>query len=373
MGTDLSERRGILRRLTPSLITSYSLRGMLGPSTAPEDALGPFREARDGNIPIGADIYLMMESDVTPWCERWGRERCPAVEFMANMTDSELDEFCLHVAERMRQQGTEPVAATSFIAEISNKRPDLSPDNFVETVWGKSICTLIRMADRLQAEQPAAVIQIVVGSVIDQFIIDDRPTTPRFTVSSRNRDDLTSVVLNRLAACLAKVVDEHGIRPERIRIAMELEPGPLFLLRDLASLKRFASAIETHPSPLVSDCVGFNLDVAHWWLCRRDIWPDNDLSESIRSRIFGAHISGHSSRGHFGDWGLDKLEARAQGGGIARSQRDAYLDWLRFLADENRTPNASNYVSIELEAASPDEDVFASIRTLEEWLTKASG
>lgn len=359
-----------MRRLTPSLITSYSLQGILGPTTASDDALRPFREARDRKIPIGADIYLMMESDVTPWCNHWGQGRSPAVEFMANMTDSRLDAFCAHVTELMRRHGTQPVAATSFIAEISNKRPDLSPVDFVKTVWGQSICTLIRMADRLQAEQPAAVIQIVVGSVIDQFIIDDRPTTPRFTVSSRNRDDLMNVTLDRLAACLAKAVNEHGIRPDRVRIAMELEPGPLFLLRDLASLERFASAIERHPSSLVRDCVGFNLDIAHWWLCR-DIRPDSELPGSIRSRIFGAHISGHSSRGHLGDWGLDKLEARSRDGGVARSQRDAYLAWLRFLADEDRTPNASNYVSIELEAASPDEDVFASIRTLDEWLTKA--
>lgn len=361
-----------MRRLTPSLITSYSLSGILGPTTASDEALRSFREARDHKLPIGADIYLMMESDVTPWCKHWGLERSPAVEFMANMTDSQLDAFCAHVTELMRRHGAQPVAATSFIAEISNKRPDLNPDGFVNTVWGKSICTLIRMADRLQAEQPATVIQIVVGSVIDQFIVDDRSKVPRFTVSSRDRDDLMSVTLNRLAACLAKVVNGHGIRSDRIRIAMELEPGPLFLLRNLASLERFASAIERHPSPLVRECVGFNLDVAHWWLCR-DIRPDSDLPGSIRSRIFGAHISGHSSRGHLGDWGLDKLEARAQGGGVAKSQRDAYLDWLRFLADENRTPNASNFVSIELEAASPDEDVFASIRTLEAWLTKASG
>ena len=361
-----------MRRLTPSLITSYSLRGILGPTTASDDALRPFREARDHKIRIGADIYLMMESDVTPWCKHWAQERSPAVEFMANMTDSQLDQFCAHVTEVMRRQGSQPVAATSFIAEISNKMPDPRPDKFVETFWGKSICTLIRMADRLQAEQPKTVIQIVVGSVIDLFDVEGEAESRRFTVSSRDRDDLTSVTLDRLAACLAKVVSEHGIRSDRIRIAMELEPGPLFLLRDLASLERFASAIERHPSPLVRDCVGFNLDVAHWWLCR-DIRPDNDLSESIRSRIFGAHISGHSSRGHLGDWGLDKLEARAQCGGMAKSQRDAYLAWLKFLADENRTPNASNHVSIELEAASPDEDVFASIRTLEEWLTKASG
>lgn len=356
-----------MRRLSPSLITSYSLRGILGPTAASDDALRPFFDARERQIPIGADIYLMMESDVTPWCRHWGRERTPAVEFMAKMTDSQLDEFCVHVTEKMRQQGTQPVAATSFIAEISNKRPDLSPDDFVKTVWGKSICTLIRIADRLQADRPAAVIQIVVGSVIDQFIVDDRSEIPHFTVSSRNRDDLTGVVLERLAACLSKVVDEHAIRPDRIRIAMELEPGPLFLLRDLASLERFASAIGNHPSNLVRECVGFNLDVAHWWLCR-DIRPDSDLSESIRSRIYGAHISGHSSRGHLGDWGLHKLEARAREGGVARSQRDAYLAWLRFLTDENRTPNASNYVSIELEAASPDEDILASIRTLDEWL-----
>ena len=361
-----------MRSLVPSLITSYCLQGILGPAGQVNE-LEPFIRARKQGLEVGADVYIMMEADVLPWCAHWGTSPCAAVDFMANISPDQLEELCRSIRSRLSEVETSPVAATSFIPEISNidagDNIDAEDEKFVESVWGKAICTLFRIADKLQADQPRTVVQIVVGNVIDRFHVDDSQDAPRFTVSARDRDALTRVVLNRLSNCLKKIQVGFGIELDRLKVALEVEPGPLYLLRNKESLDAFAKAIKGHRCEYVKKCIGFNLDIAHWCLCG-DLKCNEELPDYIRERIFGAHISGHSPRGHFGDWGLWQLALRAQVNDIAKDQLDAYLGWLKLLANEDKTPNASRYVSIELEAAKPDENVLASITTLNDWLSK---
>jgi hypothetical protein len=65
---------------------------------------------------------------------------------------------------------------------------------------------------------------------------------------------------------------------------------------------------------------------------------------------------------------LTKLVARARLDRFAKEQLEAYQMWLRFLADESGTPNAAGHVSLELEAAKPNEDVSSSLQLLREWV-----
>lgn len=359
-----------MRILKPSLITSYCLNGLLGPHPLPEH-LAPFLQSAQLGLELGADIYLLMEKDVVKWCEHWKRPSNAAADFLAGLENEQLVEFCSTVSTNLANAKTSAVATTSFFPELANQLKSKN-DRFVETPVGRAIVNMILVADRLQQHRDRTIVQLVAGSVIDQFRVVKEKRTTRFHVGAGDSDSLIGLVLMRLNECLSAAQAKGSVDLNRIRIALELEPGPLFLLRDKKTLEKFTHEIENSKSEIIKKCIGFNLDIAHWWLSR-DLKSANVLSEQVRSRIFGAHIAGHSPRGHFGDLGLAKLVARAAIDPIAKSQLDAYMGWLAALADEKLTPNSSTHVSIELEAAKPDEDIVQSVSVLHNWLRDVQG
>jgi hypothetical protein len=357
-----------VRFLKPSLITSYKLSGILGPSTPDTDEFIAFFDPSSNTMDIGADLYLMMEADVHKWCDYWGMPRLAAVEFLAKL-DDRMEEFCESLKSKLMTIGVEVVSATSFVPEISNKRQQ-SDENYAKTNWGKALTTIFRLANFFQSHRDQTVVQMVAGSVLDQFRVGKRDGGQRFSVSTRARTSLISLVLDRLSQCM-NAAKNKGVDTDRLRIALELEPGPLYLLQNKDSLEEFSKAIDDHECPLVKKCVGFNLDIAHWWLCRT-LKNEDDVPDDIRKKIYGGHIAGHSPRGHFGDYGLTNLVKRAKNDLIAQEQLNSYLEWLRFLADETKTPNAAGHVSLEFEAAKPQENVTSSLKLLKEWIDLAT-
>ena len=161
---------------------------------------------------------------------------------------------------------------------------------------------------------------------------------------------------------------------EQLRIAFELEPGPLYLLDGPISVVRFCHLIDRHADPAIRKHIGFNLDVAHWWL--KNIKPsfldqplkyleaeipsakDDPIFKKdpprIRERIFHSHISGHSRRAHFGDISLTML---------SESDRQSYIEWLSALdaLSKDEGSEFSGYVSLEFEAARSRSCVVDSV------------
>ena len=353
-----------MRALKPSLITSFNMSGMLGPYQPEANDFIAFVNPASNKVDIGADLYLMMESDVRKWCEYWGIEQLAAVDFLAQL-EGRMNDFLEQLKTKLDTVGIKVVSATSFVPEISNMN-DRANDDYTRTSWGKALIAIFQIANSLQSHRDQTVVQMVAGSVLDQFRVAKRDGASRFSVSTRERTSLITLVLNRLSQCL-EAAHEKGVDTDRLRIALELEPGPLYLLQNRKSLEEFSRAIDNHRCGLVKKCVGFNLDIAHWWLCR-DLNTQDDVALDVRQKIFGGHIAGHSPRGHFGDLSLTKLVARARLDRFAKEQLEAYQMWLRFLADESGTPNAVGHVSLELEAAKPNEDVSSSLQLLREWV-----
>lgn len=353
-----------MRHLSPSLITSYNLSGVLGPSQPETNDFSAFVNPLSNTVDIGADLYLMMEPDVRKWCEYWGIEQLPAVDFLAQLEDRMVD-FLEILKTKLDKVGIKVVSATSFIPEISNKNDRVNHD-YTNTSWGKALIAIFQIANTLQSHRDQTVVQMVAGSVLDQFRVTEKDGGHRFSVNTRERTALISLVLDRLSQCL-QAASKKGVDTNRLRIALELEPGPLYLLQNRKSLEEFSRAIDGHRCGLVKKCVGFNLDIAHWWLCR-DLTTQDDVADHVRQKIFGGHIAGHSPRGHFGDLSLTNLVARAQRDRFAQEQLEAYKMWLRFLADASSTPNAAGHVSLELEAAKPNEDVSSSLQLLRKWV-----
>lgn len=159
---------------------------------------------------------------------------------------------------------------------------------------------------------------------------------------------------------------------DRVILAAELEPGPLFLLHDWESMHRLLDKIDKHEK--LRQVVGLNLDVAHWMLAgieathvgspatrpsgNGDSTPEHWTGCRLRDRIVHAHISDHGN-GHFSDVLLHELHRKRE-----------FLDWLRLLqhrkmarANQGSVP-FSGYVSVEFEAAKNNHDVVESLSRL---------
>ena len=124
-------------------------------------------------------------------------------------------------------------------------------------------------------------------------------------------------------------------------LALELEPGPLYALRNWGSLQRLCQVLDSRRDG-IGGVVGLNLDVAHWSLAEID--PKKVLdSKVVLRRILHAHASDHG-RGHFGDVEVGTIHGR-----------EHFASWLNVVQQaariqETDLPPRSGYVSIELEA-----------------------
>ena len=243
------------------------------------------------------------------------------------------------------------MAITSFIPAVCSDFKIGDDD-----LGTKAITALIKFAIQFSelANHPM-VLQLVSGSAIRS--VDFKAGAKiKFRVNTIDQDVAYQHTLDRLAFCFDQVAPANL---KRLRIAMELEPGPLFLLRDRETLTDFCDAVDDHPSQAVRERVGLNLDIAHW--CLADItteWIQD--KPTIKSKIFHSHISGHSRRGHFGDFSLEQLDDEL---------KKDYKQWLRFLAkDLDALKGFSGTTSVEYEVSKNTDMVSESVEELVRWI-----
>jgi sugar phosphate isomerase/epimerase len=161
-------------------------------------------------------------------------------------------------------------------------------------------------------------------------------------------------VMKQLIKSLEQVVAHAA--PRKIWLALEMEPGPLHLLRGLEEIERLLQ------EKSLALGVGVNLDLAHFCLLR-GIQPDQ-LATSTRERILGAHISGHS-KGHLGDLHVDALRQ------LKKGVFDTWLNYLAKLARDAKTDPKIKYrggINIEMESCRCHEEVQSSWDTLAAYL-----
>lgn len=343
------------------------------------------------NQKLDLDAYFFMEGDIRYLLKGSGsEERLPALHFLGNAIDEKLEEIVQCV---LRSSGSRaPVALTSFLPEISQYVHREAEQRIVSAIVG-----LFKLAVQIgMSSGQTPVVQMVAGNMLDRVDrrkkssktnqknngqeLKQKPQRNRFYIVEADENASYEMVLRRLSECFEILHREFEgqtkklIALEQLRIAFELEPGPLYLLDGPMSVVRFCHLIEQHPDPLIQKHVGFNLDVAHWWL--KNIKPEfldrpldylaaeipsskgdpifQKAPPSIRDRIFHSHISGHSRRAHFGDISLTML---------SKNDRDSYLQWLSALdaLSEDEDTDFSGYVSLEFEAARSRTCVVDSI------------
>jgi sugar phosphate isomerase/epimerase len=301
---------------------------------------------------LGAELYIMMDSDVKNRISTGAEKATLVVQYLSGLCDSEVVAFADEMYRRFSSQGVEVIAIATYLPEI------VSDNQSTYESAIKAVANVCKFAVSIGASYKSRipVVELVCGSITDSIreLDGDRLEVPIVNPEVRRQN-----LLNRLAIAFDSLnVPVHQL-PE---IALELEPGKLFLLSGPSQLDSIAKAIAGHKNKNVATKVGFNLDFAHWWIAGIDI--NEEFIQQyplIVERIKHCHISGHAKMGHFGDFGLHRLPPET----IATFKR-----WLTHLARDiaPRSLGFSGCVSVELEAAYSMTDTIESVETLIEWL-----
>jgi sugar phosphate isomerase/epimerase len=224
--------------------------------------------------------------------------------------------------------GAPVIAFATFFPEISSVDPK------TRQKVGLALKTLCRLAGILNKKHlhKIGIIEVVGGSLVEGIWPG---------ISNSGAGDETEYVasvlderegIDRVVEVLCAVADE-AIKAN-VRLAIELEPGPLYIIRNLKTLELFCERISNEK--LLSDCVGLNLDIAHWQLAGM---KPSDIPESIKERIIHCHAC-DAFKGHCID-----LPAGSSNG------RRLLADWLDLLPP--------GYVTCELEGC-PNETWLAT-------------
>lgn len=366
--------------LTPALITSFNPSiSLASPSVETMSDAELYAKVWPRNANVEIDLYLMMESDVAKWTEALklpGPSTGSALEFLGKIARSNRrKEYWRYIAGTVTTNaarcGKKIVGITTFLPEINSKSK--ANQHGIATYAFASLLGIALEIEDLVADGRIPLVQSVAGSVIYDFKkhpVDYRIGMTREVLHAvrRSEEEIIRSLLSNLEASLVYVSKLYPGKVESVRIPLELEPGYLYAFASIETLCGIDSMIERSHT-LIRSTVGYNLDIPHWmlsgdvtssWVGGKAAAKSGFVStESIRKRIFHSHISGHSRRGHFGDFPLSRLDVPTR-----RAEREELLGWLAQIDD---LPNCKT-VALEHEAALCMEDVQKSSATLCRWL-----
>lgn len=329
------------------------------------------------NTPV--ELYLWMQPDVD-WILKHvgyvGRESFNSVEYMADFCASTAIESTL----RRLSESLSSVGGIESIAAIATFIPEISCDP--ESARGvdaqKSLEYVFRFAIALHDSQPECrrirTIECVAGSRIDEvFSCMTASTYPRLIARTVSDEEARRRLFRNLKAAgsggLYRKLRERGIS-----LAIELEPGPLFVLRDTTTLASICNELEFEKDEDIRGVVGVNLDITHWRFARIDpqvMLQAGGVQAVIARRIAHCHMSGHHATAHFGDrqllpkdqWAFDQWrEVLYHRQSIAKAARGQLKSKL------SPDPLYSGLISLEYEAAVNPNAARQSLAVLEQWI-----
>lgn len=270
-----------------------------------------------------------------------------AVRHMAVLADKPraVRQAARRIHKPLARRGIKVVALATFLPEIAYEG-----DSRQEAA--EALKFLLRLAGTLRRkpfEHPVGVVEVVTGSLINGMWPGKDDKGQRVFVANRPHD--SESILRDVLGVLRDLVPEA--QKSGVRISIEAEPGPLYIVRDWNTIENLARLIAN--DDVLKKVVGLNLDVAHWELGHVSI--DDVLKSSLVLRsVTHAHLSDYG-RGHFGDVTLLEIHDR--------SHFEAWLDVIaRAAAEPGRTTPFSGYVSVELEAARFREQASHSVGVL---------
>jgi len=333
------------KRLVPSLISSFTVCGT-------EKSIS-FWPARVQNVEYYACMHHDLRLFFPDFFARWPVN---AVRALSGRHRSRNPAIASRFADKLKCifRGKSIVAIATFIPEILAHH---------EQVWQsaqEAIMFLVEVARHLKSGTTPFVIELVSGSNLHGVWEAQTQQGPYLAVNRLEQFSAIELLLDRLLP-IAKFANT-GVP---IQLALELEPGPLFSIRDRSSLLYLCSHLAASSSnPDLRKIVGLNLDIPHWAFLS-DIpldWLRGNEGEVVRNRIIHAHISDHS-KGHFCDNTIRVFHSAAD--------FEGWIDFLHELAVQPRPgdcPNFSGFISCEMEACKSAQFLDRSVQHLQSFL-----
>jgi len=316
--------------------------------------------------------YACMHDDLDLFFSHLPKPRRSALRAFADLAEdrgaAEKNATAFADALRTRYKGREIIAFSSFIPEIMPPG-ELSPKAVA------AIRFLVMTAAKLKSDHRPFVVEFVGGSrtlgLTKRDVQVENWTETNFRVgilpSARLQDSIRELVRR-----LEPVALEAEKR--NIILALQLEPGPFFLMNGPEALGFFCDELNSNASQSWKNTIGLNLDVAHWAFLSKNPFPGSqslDLdwlnrNERVLNRIVHAHVCDQSI-GHLADLHLEALH-----------EEPDFSPWLELIARRLMTkpdPDSgvlpySGFVSIEHEACKSPEQIRYSFDILCEWIQK---
>jgi hypothetical protein len=322
-----------------SLISSFAVKdGLRGAAT-----FWPEEEAP-------GEVYGFMSSD-GHWLEKFsnlpGSGPATAVEHLAaiwNRDESARETATRDVAIHLGYilPGVRFLGFATFMPEILTDDPKIA-QNALQ-------CLVDVAVEARKLSHPAHMIEIVGGGLIrgvwpavDTEAEDE--SWPKAYIANCWTDD--GQALSRLCENLRPVA-EYADR-KGVFLSLELEPGPLFAVRDEKTLGLLLDALEERGAAACR-AIGLNLDMAHYALSGLDPVALAGDPEFLR-RVVHCHASGHA-KGHLGDIPFENVH----------TPEEIYR-WLHVAVQAHRwhrtekSKKFSGHVSVELECSGDDVSV----------------
>lgn len=306
------------------------------------------------------DLYAFMQNDLDLlWPKsriQPGLPRSGLYEMAAAFgNDGDLPRVADIIEQNIRP--AQVAAFATYIPEITSPKSNQKDSRCAHAQ--RALQFLIQLAALLNSRgHPVNTIEVVGGSTVDG-LWRGRATggAPTYVV---NRIDQVSS-LTRLADSLGPVVDTAAKTNGPVRLALELEPGPLFNLCDKESLLKFCGMIDSMGGNF-KKVVGLNLDIPHWCFLSA-IDPEWVQSHPVvLNRIIHAHVCDHS-RGHV----CDSEPYLFHGG-------SDFVPWLRLLSQlGDRVGSAlqySGFLACELECCATDDYARRSMGFLKDLIDR---
>ena len=315
--------------------------------------------------PVGvksAELYAFMQSDVR-WLLTTIEKSLPlefhrlglinrglgrpvlARDFLARIGDRGSESVYFLLAETLSrcffEQGVSLRAFATFLPEITDPNPRTRKQTQLAI---RCLVKLASQINKLKQNHDVRVIEIVAGS-------STYGVWPARDLST----DQSMLVANRVtfSECLSFIDRElfdiqDCLEASAIRLAFEVEPGPLFCLNGFEAVKEFDRFVNTNGWG-IGKYVGLNLDVAHWKLCGID---PSEVPKSIQDLVIHMHVSDHG-KGHFGDASLGSVNPLKE-----------FEPWLTMGGSLVSREGASGMISLELECCLDDGVLRESVKNL---------
>ena len=322
------------------------------------------------------EYYACMHDDLDLFFSHLSRPRSALRVFAesAGGDDEEGEANAAAFSQALRREfrGRDIIALASFI-------PEIMPPGALSPKAVAALKFLVMTAAKLKIADRSFVVEFVGGSRTrgltkrvrrikhGEGIWED----DRYRVGVLSSSELRSSIqdlIKRLEP-VAVEAEERGIL-----LALELEPGPFFLINSASALDLFCQELNSGSAQSWKNAIGLNLDVAHWAFLSKHPMPDSpklDLSwlekrEYVLNRIVHAHISDQSI-GHLGDLHLTAVHQDAD-----------FAPWLELIARRAaRKPDVdhgvlpfSGFISIEHEACKTPEQIHYSFDILTKWVSQ---